>query len=109
MQPRTLIEIIRRRRMASPDSTAYVFLENGETQATAVTYREVDDAAQNVAVALAKVQARGQRVVILCPQDHTYVAAFLGCVYAGAVAVPLWAPTARSDFSKLQAADGELA
>ena len=41
------------------------------------------------------IEAIGDRIVILVPPGLEYVAAFFGCLYAGAVAVPAYPPNPR--------------
>ncbi|MFC4563025.1 fatty acyl-AMP ligase [Nocardiopsis mangrovi] len=59
---------------------------------TTWTYAEIDRRAREVAVALRAACAPGDPVAIMCAQGHGYVAAFLGCLFAGVCAVPLHPP-----------------
>lgn len=51
-------------------------------------HRDLDARARSIGAALAARGLAGQRVLVLLPRDLDYVAAVLGCWYAGAVAVP---------------------
>jgi acyl-CoA synthetase (AMP-forming)/AMP-acid ligase II len=53
-----------------------------------IGYPELDARARSIGAALAARGLSGQRVLVLLPRDLDYVAAVLGCWYAGAVAVP---------------------
>ncbi|GAA2382547.1 fatty acyl-AMP ligase [Streptomyces glaucosporus] len=57
-----------------------------------MTYAELDRRARAVAAALQARAPEGSRVAVVCPHEISYVLAFLGCLYAGLVAVPLPAP-----------------
>ncbi|MEO5876870.1 MAG: fatty acyl-AMP ligase [Streptosporangiaceae bacterium] len=89
--PNTLIQALQEHARSRPDHPAVTFLDYGQSpsgQSTTITYRDLDQRARNVAEQLTP----GDRVAVLCPQGLDYVAAFLGCLYAGAIAVPLYAP-----------------
>jgi long chain fatty acid CoA FadD26 len=54
-----------------------------------------------VAAALRELVEPGERVAIIARQDLSYVVAFFGALYAGAVAVPLSAPDLRAQRERL--------
>jgi len=89
----TLCDVLRWRAVNQPDDRACVFVRNG-AELAAWTYGELDRRARAVAVRLQNNGATGQRVMLLCPPGLDYAAAFFGCLYAGAVAVPLFPPRA---------------
>ncbi len=105
----TLVELLRRRRPEQFNRTAYTFLVDGETEEVSLTYGELDVKARAIAARLQRLAALGERVLLLYPPDLEYIAAFFGCLYAGAVAVPVFAPRANRSLSRLQAiaADAE--
>ncbi len=57
-----------------------------------MTYAELDRQARTIAAQLQRLGAAGERVLLLYPPGLTYIAAFFGCLYAGAVAVPAYPP-----------------
>src|ERR1041384_6342263 len=102
----TLVELLRVR---SPGQIAYTFLVDGENEEISLTYGELDARARAIAARLQQLRAYGERVLLLYPPDLEYIAAFFGCLYAGAVAVPIFAPRANRSLSRLQtiAADAQ--
>jgi acyl-CoA synthetase (AMP-forming)/AMP-acid ligase II len=76
-----------------PDARAFVFLPDGEDHEEVWTYAGLDRDARGIA---ARLQARGaragDRALLLFPPGGSYVGAFLGCLYAGVVAVPAYPP-----------------
>ena len=108
-KPSTLVEILRRRANEQPNRLAYTFLADGETEEASLTYEELDRQVQNVAAWLQSVGTGGERVLLLFPAGLEYVVAFLGCLYAGAVAVPAYPPRASRTLCRLEAivADAE--
>jgi amino acid adenylation domain-containing protein len=105
----TLVELLRRRLPDQFNRTAYTFLVDGETEEVTLTYGELDVKVRAIAARLQRLAALGERVLLLYPPDLEYIAAFFGCLYAGAVAVPVFAPRANRSLSRLQAiaADAE--
>jgi acyl-CoA synthetase (AMP-forming)/AMP-acid ligase II len=69
---------------------AFNFLPDltGRQAAQPLTYASLDQQARAVAGWLVDRQLTGERVVLMFPSGLSFVSAFLGCLYAGAVAVP---------------------
>ncbi|HEU5130551.1 MAG TPA: AMP-binding protein, partial [Pyrinomonadaceae bacterium] len=100
-KPKTLIELLRTRAESQPNSHAYTFLVDGETTEVSVTYGELDQQARTIGAHLQSVHAEGQPVLLLYPPGLEYIAAFFGCLYAGAIAVPVYPPTSRRSLPRL--------
>ncbi|MFP2927562.1 condensation domain-containing protein [Pyxidicoccus sp. 3LG] len=92
LESSTLVELSRRRSEAQGDQRAYTFLVDGEGEEAHLTYAELDRRARAIGGFLQARGARGERVLLLYPPGLDYVAAFVGCLYAGAVAVPAYPP-----------------
>src|SRR5690349_4461398 len=105
----TLVDLLRGRAAGQFNQIAYTFLVDGETEELSLTYGELDARARAIAARLQRLGAYAERVLLLYPPDLEYIAAFFGCLYAGAVAVPIFAPRANRSLSRLQAiaADAE--
>ena len=101
-KPANLVEVLRRRALGRPDGLAYTFLLDGEAEEISLTYGELDRRARAVAVLLGSLGAAGERVLLLYPSGLDYVAAFFGCLYAGAVAVPLYPPRSNHNFDRFR-------
>jgi natural product biosynthesis luciferase-like monooxygenase protein len=84
----TLVDIARHRARAKGSDAAYIFLGDGEVEEATLTYVELDQKARVIAVELQALEAEGQRVLLLYPPGLEFIAGFLGCLYAGSVAVP---------------------
>jgi acyl-CoA synthetase (AMP-forming)/AMP-acid ligase II len=87
----TLVELARARSAAQPDKTIYTFLSDDGSPRDA-TYGEIDRLARRVAGRLQKEASAGARAILLYPPGIDFVAAYLGCLYAGVVAVPCYPP-----------------
>ncbi len=99
----TLIEVLRRRASAQPDHDAYIFLADGETETARLTWAEVDRRARAIGAELRDRGGAGQRALITYPAEAgpEFLTAFLGCLYAGAVAVPCDAAQGRGGAERL--------
>ncbi|TVQ42470.1 MAG: fatty acyl-AMP ligase [Gloeocapsa sp. DLM2.Bin57] len=86
--PTTLVELLRHRAQVVPNSPGYIFLVNGKKPTPPLTYGELDRQARAIAAWLQQYSAYGERVLLLYPQGLEVVAAFCGCLYAGAIAIP---------------------
>ncbi|HBL31985.1 MAG TPA: hypothetical protein DD490_34615, partial [Acidobacteria bacterium] len=98
-----LVDLLQARALASPGRRAYTFLADGETESAALTWAELDGRARALGAALVGQGARGERVLLLFPPGLDFVAAFFGCLYAGAVAVPCHPPRPHRDQPRLRA------
>jgi acyl-CoA synthetase (AMP-forming)/AMP-acid ligase II len=88
----SLAEVFRWRAEHQPERWCYSFLRDGEADEQRVTYAEVHDRASAVAALLTGHAAPGERALLVLPPSLDFAYAFVGCLYAGVVAVPLAAP-----------------
>jgi acyl-CoA synthetase (AMP-forming)/AMP-acid ligase II len=103
LHPSTLTDLLRWRALEQPEQCAYMFLKDGETEEVRLTYGELDRQARAIAAHLQSLGACGERVLLLYPCGLEYIAAFFGCLYAGAVAVPAYPPRLNRSVERLQA------
>ncbi|WP_161990348.1 type I polyketide synthase [Streptomyces alboflavus] len=103
-EPRTLVALLRRHAAHRPDALAYRFLGTADAPARGAapapgesswTYLDLDLRARHVAALLQREGATGEPVLLLHPPGLDYIAAFFGCLYAGAIAVPAYPPDTR--------------
>lgn len=98
----TLVDVLRRRAVEQSEGEAYVFLDRGEVDGTRWSYGQLFERVRAIAACLQAIGAFGQRVLLLYPPGLEFVAAFLGCLFAGAIAVPTSPPRKRQASSRLQ-------
>src|SRR5205085_1661269 len=94
-EPGDFARILRHRSLHQANQLAYTFLVDGESEEVCLTYGELHGRAQTIASHLQVAGCRGQRVLLLLPSGLDYLAAFFGCLYAGAIAVPGYPPKAN--------------
>lgn len=84
------VTLFRNRVAENADKRALVFLRESGTGMTeeSVTYRDLDSRARRVAIWLRENTEPGERAILLFPPGPEFVVGFLGCLYAGVIAVP---------------------
>src|SRR5258708_32387351 len=90
----TLLDLMRQRADRYRDKVAcdYCHYSPGGEEHSRLTFDELDIKARAIASTLQGQGAAGERVLVLCPSGLDFIAAFFGCIYAGAVAVPVHPP-----------------
>ena len=99
----TWVDLLGYRAQNQSDKMAYTFLQDGETEAGRLTYKELDRQARAIAARLQSLDAPVSRALLLYPPGLEFIAAFFGCLYAGVVAVPAYPPRRNQNMSRLQA------
>ena len=98
-----LIDLLRDRSRTTRGEADFTFMADGETVETTLTYGELDRRARAIAAALLRDGGSGERVLLLFAPGLDYLAAFFGCIYAGAIAVPTYLPRRNRPLARLQA------
>ncbi len=109
----SFVDLIQSRARQLPNKPSLQFLVDGETQIVGWTYAELDAICRAVAAKLLEVVETGDRALLLFQPGPEFIPAFLGCLYAGVVAVPCYLPRPRRPLDRLDAisadADARLA
>jgi len=99
----SLVDAVRRHAARTPDAAAFTFLERGEREAGSLDYGRLDLRARAVAAHLQVQGAAGEPVALALPTGLGFVEAFFGCLYAGAIAVPMPDAQTRRGAERAQA------
>jgi acyl-CoA synthetase (AMP-forming)/AMP-acid ligase II len=92
MRSETFVALLRERAERHPGRRACAYLGDGERITEALAYGELDADARAVADMVSRRLAPGARALIACEPGVSFVRTFLGCLYAGVVAVPVVPP-----------------
>ena len=87
-----LLSILEQRASQTPEKLAYIFLKDRENQEQTITYRQLSQISKRIAARLQSLIPPGARALLLYPQGLEFIAAFLGCLSAGIIAVPAYPP-----------------
>jgi acyl-CoA synthetase (AMP-forming)/AMP-acid ligase II len=86
----TLVDLCSTRAAAEPDRKSFVFLGDGVDESDSLTLAELDRCARAIAVTLLKQAPTARaRALLSYPPGLEFHAAFLGCIYAGLIPVPV--------------------
>lgn len=99
---RTLVDILQYRAQAQPERLAYTFLSDRGQRTASVTYGKLYQRARAIAFALQAMDAAGERVLLFFPPGLDYIAAFLGCLLTGGIAVPCYPPHRNKPNTRLK-------
>ncbi len=99
----TLDSLLRSRALHQPHDLAYTFLSEGEAAELSISYLELDQRARAIGSYIQSLGLSGKRILLCYPPGLDYIAAFFGCLYAGAVAVPAYPPRLNASLLRLQA------
>lgn len=85
----TIVDVLLDKSTTIPHQTAYTFLADGENESGKCTYQELDLQARAIAVELLMKVKPGDRALLVYPYTAglEFIAAFMGCLYAGVIAV----------------------
>lgn len=98
----TLVELLRQRSADQTEQDGYIFLIDGEKEGLHLTYKDLDCQARAIGALLQSHGVSGERVLLLYPPGLEYIAAFFGCLYAGAIAVPAYPPANKRHIPRIQ-------
>lgn len=85
-----IISLIRQYALSCPDKDAVIFVRDpGKDDGhESLSYAQLDARARGIAAWLQKRFSPGSRILLLYPTSLDFAAAFIGCIYAGMIAVP---------------------
>jgi len=98
-----LVDCLQLRSQNQSNQQAFTFLVDGELDVTHLSYAELDLQARAIAAKLQYLVPIGSRVLLCYPSGLEFISAFFGCLYAGAIAVPVPPPKRSQIQSRLQA------
>jgi acyl-CoA synthetase (AMP-forming)/AMP-acid ligase II/alkylation response protein AidB-like acyl-CoA dehydrogenase/acyl carrier protein len=79
----------------APRRRAYLYLRDGEAEEASLNFAELRSATLAVAKQLSEVVKPGDRVLLFYPSGLDFIVAFLACLCAGVVAVPVSVPSRK--------------
>jgi acyl-CoA synthetase (AMP-forming)/AMP-acid ligase II len=90
--------------LSRPGALAFRFLGRHRTDTRDLTWKDLDEAARRIAAHPSMPALRGAPVAVICPNPPDFVQALAGCLYAGAVLVPVPAVASRRSAERIRAA-----
>jgi 8-amino-7-oxononanoate synthase len=97
-----LVDSLRYWTEQTPESTAFYF-SDGEAEEIRLSYEALDRRARAIGSHLVANGLRGERILLLYPPGLDFVSGFMGCLYAGATAIPAYPPRRNRYMSRIDA------
>lgn len=98
----SVVDLARTQATQRGQAVAYTFLLDGQPQEVNLTYAALDEQARAIAAHLQQTMQPGDRAILVYPTDPAFIAAFLGCLYAGIIAVPVPEPFTDRHFLRIK-------
>jgi acyl-CoA synthetase (AMP-forming)/AMP-acid ligase II/alkylation response protein AidB-like acyl-CoA dehydrogenase/acyl carrier protein len=96
----SIAEALSRRAQIQPDAPACLYLADGDDVRSQLTFAGLHEDARAIAARLQGLGAGGECAILLYQPGLEFIGAFVGCLYAGVIAVPLPVPRAESSIAQ---------
>lgn len=97
-----LVNVLLEQVKQHPNKTAFTLLNDKAESVSTLTYTQLYANATKVAKVLLDKELTGERILLLYPSSLEFMSAFLGCLCAGAIAVPVYPPRANRSIQRIQ-------
>ncbi|MGM7723802.1 fatty acyl-AMP ligase [Metabacillus sp. Hm71] len=97
----SLIDLLNSNAKKHPHKIAFKYLI-GEEDEISLSYKQLVVDSKRIAAYLQKEGFSGKQALIMYPPGLEYVKAFLGCLYAGVIAVPVYPPTLSRNMDRIR-------
>ncbi len=98
----TIVDIVRQHARTQPNKVAATFLNAKGQETDSHNYSQLDTYSKAIASELQAKTQIGQRALLLYPASLDFIRAFMGCQYAGIVAVPVSMPQQGSQLKRVE-------
>ncbi|MBT5231634.1 MAG: AMP-binding protein, partial [Methylococcales bacterium] len=98
----TFVDVLRSHAQSRGNEVAYVYLKDGETEGARITFAELDAKVRAIAAKLQQSTCPGDRVLLMFAPGIEYISAYLGCLYAGVIAIPAYPPRNKRYLARFQ-------
>jgi acyl-CoA synthetase (AMP-forming)/AMP-acid ligase II len=98
----SLVGLVAARARERSGQRIFTFLNEEGREEAFCTYAGLDRRARAIAAHLQERGLAGKRALLLFPPGLPFIEAFLGCLYAGVVAVPAYPPRANRGAARLR-------
>lgn len=89
----SIVSILDQRVNKHPEKHAFRYFTNLEDQPSVLTFQQLDEKAKAIATVLQQFNAQGERALLIYPTSLEFITAFMGCLYAGVIAIPVCPPS----------------
>jgi len=99
----TIIDKLSKFSQTTPNTVAFVFIEDNGNKEIELTYRELETKAKIIAKHISKIGKSGSRIALLVPNGLAYVVSMFACILADRISVPLYPARVKDKHSRIGA------
>ena len=99
---KNIIELLKENAKNRPNDIIYRYIEDENKEPITLTNLEIHDQAKNIANNLLLTSKKGDRALLLYPAGLEFIVGFLGCLFAGLIAVPAYPPRKNQKLNRLK-------
>ncbi|MCA0757857.1 fatty acyl-AMP ligase [Paenibacillus sp. N4] len=96
-----LVDLLQYRAVVQPELKLYTYLTDGEDEEVSITAAELNRRAMSAAAELKGLEQKPETALLLFPPGLDFIAGFMGCLYAGVIAIPAYPPHFRRPTPRL--------
>ena len=98
----SFVDVIQQYALEKPQKLAFVFLGDGVNETGSYTYEGLNKRSQAIAASLQQAKIEDGSVMLLFSSELEFVTAFMGCLYAKLLAVPVQLPGLNKPFDNIE-------
>ena len=98
----SFIDVIQSHELERPDQHAYIFLGDGVNETEQCTYKELNVFSKAIAARLQQLNMEGGSTLLLFPPGLDFVKAFIGCLFAKTMVVPVQLPRGNKPLDAIE-------
>ena len=88
-KPANIVDALQQHALTKPDEVAFRYLDSAGNETKVINYSDLLATCERVGASLQKQGLVDKSIIILLPNHPAFVYAYLGCVRAGAISIPL--------------------
>ncbi|MCL2710821.1 MAG: aminotransferase class I/II-fold pyridoxal phosphate-dependent enzyme [Planctomycetaceae bacterium] len=97
-----MVRLVQYRAETVPNEPAFIYLANGVDEEIVMSNAELDRSARRIAAWLQSRNLFGGRALLLYPPGLDFITAYLGCLYAGVIAIPVYPPRRNRSILRIE-------
>lgn len=98
----SIIDLLSSKAIEYPNKVAFKYLINGEDDVISISYGQLVSESKRIATYLYNEGFTGKRALIMYHSSIDYIKVFLGCLYAGVIAVPVYPPSLSRNMDRVR-------
>ncbi|MGB5928658.1 MAG: beta-ketoacyl synthase N-terminal-like domain-containing protein, partial [Cyclobacteriaceae bacterium] len=98
----SFVDVVQSRSVQFASEKAFIFLEDGVSETDSITFGELDEKARSLAGHLYEQGYQDSKAMLIFPPGLDFIIAFMGCLYARVIVVPVQLPGKNKNLDGLE-------